>query len=204
MGQDPNQPYSNPYGQPPSGGVPPQGGEYYQGYPQQQQQPPQGAYPPPNAGYQQPYGQPTPGYQQPYGQPGQQGPYNTASPLGPTTLNMEPNVAAGLSYLTWIAGLIFFLMEKQNRFVRFHAMQEMLLTAAWIIVQIVLSIIFGILGSISVTLALISTPISSLIGLAAFVLWVICIVNAFQGKYFKIPFIGDYAERWSGASTPRF
>jgi uncharacterized membrane protein len=209
MGQDPNQPYSNPYGQPPSGGVPPQGGEYYQGYPQQQQTPPpqgtyppppQGAYPPPNTGYQQPYGQPTPGYQQPYGQPGQ---YNTANPLGPTTINMEPNVAAGLSYLTWVAGLIFFLVEKQNRFVRFHAMQELLLTGAMVIVQIVLSIIFGILGSISFTLAVISTPISSLVWLAAFVLWVICIVNAFQGKYFKLPFIGDYAERWSGASTPR-
>ena len=140
MGQDPNQPYSDPYGQPPSGGVPPQSGEYYQGY---SQQPPTPGYQPPAPGYQQPapgyqqpapgYQQPAPGYQQPYqqgayqqpyGQPGAQGPYNTASPLGPTTINMEPNVAAGLSYLTWIAGLIFFLVEKQNRFVRFNAMQS--------------------------------------------------------------------------------
>jgi uncharacterized membrane protein len=194
MGQDPNQPYSSPYGQPPSGGVPPQSGEYYQGYPQQPgyQQPAPG-YPPPTPGYQQPYQQ--------YGQPG--GQYNAANPLGPTSINMEPNVAAGLSYLTWVAGLIFFLVEKQNRFVRFNAMQEILLTAAYVIVQIVLGIVVGILGSISSTLALIASPLYGLLGLAAFVLWVICIINAFQGKYFKIPFIGDYAERWSGGGMTR-
>jgi uncharacterized membrane protein len=193
MGQDPNQ-YPNPYGQPPSGGVPPQSGEYYQGY----QQPASG-YQQPAPGYQQPYGQPTPGYQQPYGQPGGQGQYNTANPLGPTTINMEPNVAAGLSYFTWVAGLIFFLIEKQNRFVRFNAMQCMLLTAAYIILQVVLGIVIGILGAVSTSLACIATPIYSLLGLAAFVFWIICMINAFQGKYFKVPFIGDYAERWSGS-----
>jgi uncharacterized membrane protein len=198
MGQDPNQPYSNPYGQPPSGGVPPQSGEYYQGY----QQPNPGGYQQPNpGGYQQPYGQPNPGYQQPYGQPGAQGQYNTANPLGPTTINMEPNVAAGLSYLTWVAGLIFFLVEKQNRFVRFNAMQCLLLTAVGVIAEIVLSIVFTILGAISSTLACVASPITGLLWLALFVLWIICMVNAFQGKYFKVPFIGDYAERWSGAGT---
>ena len=199
MGQDPNQPYSNPYGQPPSGGVPPQGGEYYQGYSQQggYQQPQQGAYPPPNTGYQQPYSQPTPGYQQPYGQPGGQASYNTANPLGPTTINMEPNVAAGLSYFTWIAGLIFFLIEKQNRFVRFNAMQSMLLTAAYVILWVAIDIVFGILGNISTALACVSLPLTSLLGLGVFILWLICVINAFQGKLFKIPFIGDYADRWA-------
>src|SRR5258707_1022985 len=205
MGQDPNQPPYNPYGQqPPSGGVPPQGGEYYQGYGQQQggyQQPAPG-YQPPNPGYQQPYQQPpTPGY----GQPGAQGPlYNAANPLGPTTLNMEPNVAGGLSYFTWIAGLIFFLIEKQNRFVRFNAMQSMLLTAAYVIAIIAVDIVFGILGAIVGVFGLISIPLTSLLGLGVFVLWIICVINAFQGKYFKIPFIGDYAERWSGGGAPRF
>jgi len=232
MGQDPNQPYSNPYGQPPSGGVPPQGGEYYQGY---SQQPPSG-YQPPNPGYQQPpnpgyqqqqpygqpapgfqqqqqpygqpapgfqqqqqpYGQPAPGFQQPYGQPGAQGQYNAGNPLGATTLSMEPNVAGGLSYFTWIAGLIFFLIEKQNRFVRFNAMQSMLLTAAYVIVLIVLEVIIAILSAITPALAVVVGFLVSLLGLAVFVLYIICIINAFQRKYFKIPFIGDYAERWSG------
>lgn len=216
MGQDPNQPYNpNPYGQPPSGGVPPQGGEYYQqGYSQQGYQPPNSGYQPPNPGYQPPnpgypppntgYQQPGPGYQSPYGQPGGQGPYNTANPLGPTTINMEPNVAGGLSYFTWIAGLIFFLIEKQNRFVRFNAMQSMLLTAAVVILEIAINIVFGILGAIASVLACISLPLTSLLWIGAVVLWIICIVNAFQGKYFKIPFIGDYAERWANPGQQRF
>lgn len=202
MGQDPNQPY-NPYGQPPAGGVPPQGGEYYQGYSQQQggyQQPPAPGYQqPPAPGYQQP---PATGYQQPYqqqpyGQPGVQGTYNANHPLGATTLNMEPNVAGGLSYLTWVAGLIFFLVEKQNRFVRFNAMQELLLTAAAAILYFAVNIVFGILGAVLGVFALFVAPLGGLIWLASLVLWLICIINAFQGKYFKIPFIGDYAERWS-------
>jgi uncharacterized membrane protein len=203
MGQDPNQPY-NPYGQPPSA---PQGGEYYQqGYSQQSgYQPPNTGYQQPGPGYQQPYQQPTPGYQQPYGQPGgAQGPYNTANPLGPTTINMEPNVAGGLSYLTWVAGLIFFLIEKQNRFVRFHAMQELLLTAAWIISWIVLAIVSGILAVITPLLGLVFGLLIDLLFLGFFVLWLICIINAFQGKYFKVPFIGDYAERWSNPAPQRF
>ncbi len=196
MGQDPNQPYSGPYGQPQPGAVPPQGG--YGGYQQQN------AYPPPNTGYQQPnpgYQQPNPGYQyqQPYGQ-AQGQLYNTANPLGPTTLNMEPNTAAGVSYLTWIAGLIIFLMEKQNRFVRFHAMQEILLTGLAVIVWFALFIIgiplaFTAIGCIVV-------PLELILYAGLFVLWLICIINAFQGKYFKLPVIGDLAERWANPGQP--
>ena len=191
MGQDPNQPYSGPYGQPQPGAVPPQGG-YQGGYQQSAYPPPNTGYPPPNPGYQ---------YQQPYGQPQGQL-YNTAHPLGPTTLNMEPNTAAGLSYLTWVAGLIIFLMEKQNRFVRFHAMQEILLTGLAVIVWFVLFIVgfalaFTVLGCVIL-------PLELLLYAALFVLWLICLINAFQGKYFKLPVIGNLAERWAnpGPATP--
>jgi uncharacterized membrane protein len=197
MGQDPNQPYPGQYGQP--GGVPPQPSEY--------QQP--SAYPPPNPEYQQPAPgapgyqpnpgyppapgyQPNPGYQYQQQTYGQQGPlYNTANPNGPTSINMEPNVAAGLSYLTWIGGLVFFLIEKQNRFVRFNAMQSILLNAVLIVADIILNFI-PFIGGLLV----------SLVGIAAFILWLICIINAFQGKYFKLPIIGDYAERWANPGAP--
>jgi uncharacterized membrane protein len=185
MGQDPNQPYSsNPYGQP--SGVPPQQ-NYQGGYPPQapggvppyQQQPPSG-------GYQ---------YQQPYGQPGQ---YNTSHPNGATTLNLDPNVAAGLSYLgAWLTGLIFFLMEKQNRFVRFHAMQSILSFAALTVLSIIVSILGTVLSAISIVGCLL-TPLVSLLWLAV---WLVCMINAFQGKYFKLPIIGDYAERYANSGT---
>jgi uncharacterized membrane protein len=189
MGQDPNQPYSGPYGQP--GGVPPQQ-NYQGGYPPQQQQQP-GAYPPPPTGYQQP---PTGyQYQQPYGAPGQ---YNTGHPNGATTINLDPNVAAGLSYLgAWLTGLIFFLLEKQNRFVRFHAMQSILIFAS----LTVLSIVFSIIGSVLAAVSIIGCLITPIISLLWLVVWLICMINAFQGKYFKLPVIGDYAERFANSGT---
>lgn len=212
MGQDPNQPYSNPYGQQPPQ-QPPQpgpGGEYYQGYQQQPQQ--GGTYPPPNTGYQQPnpggYPPPNTGYQQPgpggyqqYGQPGQPGQvYNTAHPNGPTSMNMDPNTAAGLSYLGWwITGLIFYLGEKQNRFVRFHAMQSILTFVAVTILYIVTGIIFSL-----PFIGLIGCVLWPLLALASVGLWIYMMINAFQGKYVKLPLVGDYAERYanSGTGTP--
>ena len=185
MGQDPNQPYPGQYGQPPQGG--------YQGN-YQQPPPPTPGYPPPDTNYQQggyqQYQQQGGYQQQPYGQPGMM--YNTGHPNGPTSMNMEPNTAAGLSYFTWIAGLIFFLSEKQNRFVRFNAMQELLLTGTWVAAYIVIAFI-PIIGFL----------LWPFIGLVGFVLWLICVINAFQGKYFKLPIIGDYAERIANNGAPR-
>jgi uncharacterized membrane protein len=195
MGQDPNQPYSGPYGQPQPGSGYQQPGAYpppNPGYPPQNP-----GYPPPNPGYQ----QPSPGYQyqQPYGQP--QGMYTAASPLGPTSMGMEANVAAGLSYiLGWVTGLIFFLVEKQNRFVRFHAMQSIILSVATSVLFIVLDVFSFAL--VFTAIGCLFTPLLSLVGIAFFVLWLICLINAFQGKYFKLPVIGDMAERWANSGMP--
>jgi uncharacterized membrane protein len=191
QGQDPNQP--NQYGgyapqQPPQPTDPysgQQGG--YQpnqndpGYGQQQQQ--QQGY-----GQQNPYGAQGP-YQQPYGAP----PMGAASILGPTSIGMDANILAFLAYLVPVIGaLIIFLMEKQNRFVRFHAMQALLCSAAVVVVEIVL----GVLGAIPI-LGFVLCFISPFIGLAFVVGWIILMINAFQGKYFKLPIVGDYAERYS-------
>jgi len=191
-----------------------QGG--YGGYGQQQPaqpgygQPGYGQQPPAQPGYgQQPpygqtgYGQPQPGgyqapnygQQQPYGQQQQQ--YMGANPAtagGASTMNIQPNLAALLSYLFGaIGGLIFFLMEKKNRFVRFHAMQSILLTAGVIVVDIVLNI----LSRVPVINFVSACIISPIFGLGVLVLWIFLMVQAFQGKMFKLPVIGDYAERYA-------
>lgn len=204
MGQDPNQPYPGQYGQP---SQPPEG-NYQGGYSQQGAYPPPNpGYPPPNPGYQPPntgYQQPGPGgyqqqgyqYQQPYGQAGPM--YNTAHPNGATSMNMDPNTSAGLSYLVgWITGLIFFLGEKQNRFVRFHAMQSILLSVALIVLEVVLGFILAL-----PYIGLIGCVLWPLVGLGIFAVWIYCLINAFQGKYFKLPIIGDYAERYANSGTP--
>jgi uncharacterized membrane protein len=197
QGQDPNQP-GQPGGYQP-GGYQPGGYQQQPGYqpggyqPGGDQQPggyqQQSGYQP--GGYQQP-----PGYQQPYGMPASAIP----NPNGPTSMGMDANVAAGLSYLfSIVGGLIFYFGEKQNRFVRFHAMQSILFNAFWIVLFIVFFTVQSILYAtvILAPLALVLTCLTFLLPLAILALWIVLMVYAFQGKYFKLPIIGDYAERYA-------
>src|ERR1700731_2099857 len=157
--QDPNSQRPEQYGgyTPPPQPTDPYSGQQYGQQPGYGQQPPYGQPPaqPPYGAQQPPYGAQQPPYgaqQPPYGQPpyGQQGAFQQP---GATSTGMTQNTAAGVSYLTWIAGLIIFLMEKQNRFVRFHAMQSILFNAAYVALYIVAAILGGILTSISYNLA---------------------------------------------------
>jgi uncharacterized membrane protein len=200
--QDPNQQYPNS-GQYGGGYTPPQPTDPYSG--QQYGQPGQQG-----GGYeQQPYGQPGQGqqygqYGQPgpgqYGQPGQPGyqqPYGIP-PSGGTSMGMAQNTEAGLSYvLGWITGLIFFLGEKQNRFVRFHAMQSILFFGS----VSILNVILNIAGSSVHSLGIAFSCLSGIVGIASLVIWVILMINAFQGKYFKLPVVGDYAEKYANQGT---
>jgi uncharacterized membrane protein len=126
-------------------------------------------------GYQQP-GYQQPGYQQPGGQyPGQ------------ATSGMAENVASGLSYvLTWITGLIFFLVDKRPE-VRFHAMQSIAYGVIWTLVGIVGPRLPGPLDLLF-----------SLAWVAFLVGWVVLMIQGFQGKHFKLPVIGDFAEQQAG------
>ena len=123
-----------------------------------------------------------------------------------TSTGMNQNVAGLLCYLAgWITGLIFFLIEKENRFVRFHAMQSILLGAAAIVIFIVFWIvavvsslvvgyISGILGGI---VWIVMVLVGGALGLGIFVGAIISLIKAYQGQYFKLPVIGNYAEKFS-------
>ena len=132
------------------------------------------------------------GYQQgPYGTP----PGGAQSPLGPTSMGMQPNIEAGLSYvLGWVTGLIFFLMEKQNRFVRFHAMQSILFFGGLTVIRIILSFIsFFDIPFLGLLVGLVSIAV----GIIGLVGYIILLINGFQGKYYKLPIVGDYAEKYA-------
>ena len=127
-------------------------------------------------------------------------------PAGKSSTGLDENVAALLSYVFgWVSGLIFFLMEKSSQLVRFHAMQSILLNALVIVLAIVMiivvSILVLILGQISGALAGIVGILSYLLYLAGciavLVLWVMCLIKAFQGQMYKLPIIGNYAEKFS-------
>jgi uncharacterized membrane protein len=101
-----------------------------------------------------------------------------------TSTGLNQNVAGLLCYLGWwITGLIFFLIEKENRFVRFHAMQSI--------------ITFGALSALSMVLSFIPFfwILMPIVGVLQLVLWVILMVKAYQGDQFKLPVVGDIAEK---------
>jgi uncharacterized membrane protein len=101
-----------------------------------------------------------------------------------TSTGLNQNVAGLLCYLAgWITGLIFFLIEKENRFVRFHAMQSIITFGS----LTVLSMIFGFMPLLWILM-----PI---LGILQLILWVILMVKAYQGELFKLPMIGDIAEK---------
>ena len=101
-----------------------------------------------------------------------------------TSTGLKPNVAALLCYLLgWMTGLLFFLIEK-NKFVKFHALQSIVVFGALSAAQIILTMI-PILGWILI-------PILTII---AIILWIVLMVKAYQGEKFKLPIAGDIAEK---------
>jgi len=105
---------------------------------------------------------------------------------------LSDSATCGIAYITFIPAIIFLATDpyKQSANVRFHSWQSIFLTLAYIVVRIGLMI----LGHIPF-LFLLLLPVSMLIGLGFFVLWLIVMIKAFNGQRFKIPVVGDFAEK---------
>jgi len=100
---------------------------------------------------------------------------------------MEENVAAFLSYiLGFITGIIFFVIEKESKFVKFHAMQSILLSAFIFVITFILGVI-----------PIIGWVILLILPLIIFILWIILMIKAYKHEYFKLPILGDLAEKYS-------
>ena len=107
--------------------------------------------------------------------------------MAKSSTGMEENVAGLLCYLIgWLTGLIFFLIEKESKFVKFHAMQSIVTFGA-------LFIIIWIFAFIPI----IGWAIAGILGILEIVLWIVLMVKAYQGVKFKLPVAGDLAEKWS-------
>lgn len=105
--------------------------------------------------------------------------------LGVTDTGIKANVEALLAYLLgFVTGLIFLLIEKKNKFVRFHAMQSIIVFGAIFVAQWIISLLpyLGVL-------------LSGLLSLLGVVLWVVLMVKAYQGEMFKLPWAGNVAEK---------
>jgi uncharacterized membrane protein len=101
-----------------------------------------------------------------------------------STTGLEPNIAGLLCYLGgWITGIVFLVIEQKNRFVRFHALQSIVTFGALTVASALLSwipFVGGFFGAI--------------IGVLAFILWILLMVKAYQGELYKIPLAGLIAE----------
>ena len=105
-----------------------------------------------------------------------------------TSTGLQANVAGLLCYvLGWISGLVFILIEKDNKFVRFHAMQSIIVFGTITIASIVLSWI-PLLGAV----------ISALLSILALVLWILLMIKAFQGQEYMVPWAGNLARKQLG------
>jgi len=123
-------------------------------------------------------------------------PAPAAAPVATSTGGLTDNVAGALAYVTIIPSILFLVLApyNSNRFIRFHSFQNIFFAVAWLALWIVLNIIahIPIFGWLTIL-------IWPLIGLAGFVIWLILILKAYQGQMFKLPVIGDMAEKQASA-----
>ncbi|MFQ6122895.1 MAG: DUF4870 domain-containing protein [Dehalococcoidales bacterium] len=102
-----------------------------------------------------------------------------------SSTGLEANVAGLLCYvLGWVSGLAFVLIERESKFVRFHALQSIYVFG----VLTIASIVFGwipVLGDV----------LSWIIWVLSIALWIILMIKAYQGTMFKLPWAGDLAEK---------
>jgi uncharacterized membrane protein len=139
--------------------------------------------------------------------PNQPGSPITGGPEDPSSIGIDAKLAAALSYIG-IVGLIFFFIEKENRFVRFHALQSIFLALGWIILLIALLIVNVILvivvtaisatagsvgGLLGVIVSLISVVVWLVLPLAFLGLLIFCAFKAYQGNIISMPIVGKLA-----------
>jgi uncharacterized membrane protein len=117
-----------------------------------------------------------------------------------TSTGLDENIAMLLCYIAgWVTGIVFYIIEKDNKNVKFAAMQSIVVFGGLTAIMIVISILSVILGYIPVVghiLGILLWIVSSLCGLGGFVLWIILIVKSLQGTVYKVPFAGDMAEKY--------
>lgn len=107
--------------------------------------------------------------------------------IGKSSTGIQPNVAGLLCYLLgFITGIVFLLIEKENKFVRFHAMQSILVFGGIFVLNVILTFI-----------PFIGWLLDFLISILGLILWILLMVKAYNGTMYKLPVVGDIAEQKS-------
>ncbi len=110
--------------------------------------------------------------------------------MAKTSLDLNENVEGLLCYIVgWVTGIVFLVLEKENKFVRFHALQS-------ILTFLPLSILAWLLRWIP----FVGWALGVLVGILTIILWLILMLKAYGGEKYKLPIVGDIAERGIGTS----
>ncbi|MCL2188337.1 MAG: hypothetical protein FWC16_04655 [Defluviitaleaceae bacterium] len=113
--------------------------------------------------------------------------------MNKSVFGLTENLAAALSYVVvFFSGVVVLILERENKFVRFHALQSTLFFLFYAIFVTVVNFILSIpfLGAV---LGILVTPVMLLLGIVVFFVWLFLIFKAFQNETYKLPFFGDVA-----------
>jgi uncharacterized membrane protein len=105
-----------------------------------------------------------------------------------TSTGLQENVAGLLCYvLGWVTGVVFLILEKENKTIKFHAMQSIITFGALTVIQIILGFI-----------PFVGWILGIIVWLLTVVLWILLMVKAYQGQMWKVPVAGDIAAKQAG------
>jgi uncharacterized membrane protein len=112
------------------------------------------------------------------------------------------NIAGGLAYITAVPAIVFLLIDpyRRNRFVRFHSLQCLFLWLALFLFAAVMRVLEPVIFLIPSFGYLLFLLIAMVVTLGAFVLWLVLVIKALQGEAFKLPVVGELAERQAAAT----
>ena len=108
------------------------------------------------------------------------------------------NIAGAAAYLTFLPAIAFLLVDpyRRNTFVRFHSLQCLFLWVAAIVLAVVVRLAGLVLFIVPVLGPLLVTLVDVIVSLAAFLTWFVLLVKALQGEMFRLPWLGNLAEKY--------
>ena len=116
-----------------------------------------------------------------------------------SSTGLDANIAAALSYFFGLlSGAVFFAIETESRFVKFHAMQSMLASVAAIVIYIVYTVVWMVLWRLPFLgwlAGIFGFFVWAVLALGFLGVWLYCMFRAFQGERFKLPYLGEVAEK---------
>ena len=119
---------------------------------------------------------------------------------GSTNLGIAPNVGGLLCYVPCCIGLIFSVVvavvEKQSRFLRFHAFQSLLFHAVLIVLSVAVQVLTMVLSQLAGLLGLLGSLFGLLVGLLALGVSVLMMIKAYNNEQYELPTIGQMAKNW--------